>query len=97
MMVVLLAREPLLLRGGDDLAVHDERRGGVVVERRNTENPGRTAAEGRICPFVLTGIYDSVSGRIRVHVGPLRPAQPLRKPPRYFHRRNRTCQENVAR
>ncbi len=30
--VVLLPRETLLLRGGDDLAVHDERRGAVAIE-----------------------------------------------------------------
>ncbi len=36
--VVLLAREALLLRGGDDLAVADEGRGRVVVEGRDPEN-----------------------------------------------------------
>ena len=30
--IVLLAREALLLRGGDDCAIHDERGGAVVVE-----------------------------------------------------------------
>ncbi len=36
--VVLLAGEALFLRGGDDLAVHDQRRGAVVIERRNAED-----------------------------------------------------------
>src|SRR5688572_6357570 len=36
--VVLFARESLFLRGGNDLAVDDERRGRVVVERGNAEN-----------------------------------------------------------
>ena len=36
--VVLLPGEPLLLRGRDDLAVADERRGAVVVVRGNPEN-----------------------------------------------------------
>ncbi len=36
--IVLLAREALLLRGRDDLAVLDQRRGAVVIEGRNPED-----------------------------------------------------------
>ena len=36
--IVLLAREPLLLGGGDELAVHQQRGRAVVVERRQAEN-----------------------------------------------------------
>ncbi len=36
--IMLLAGEPLLLRGGDDVAIHDESGGAVVVEGRNAEN-----------------------------------------------------------
>ena len=39
--VVLLAREALLLRGGDDLAVDDEAGGRVVVEGRDAEDAVR--------------------------------------------------------
>src|SRR5690606_39397959 len=44
--VVLLAREALLLRRGDDLAVPQEAGGGVVVVRRDAENVGRHAWQG---------------------------------------------------
>ena len=36
--VVLLAREALLFRGRDQLAVDEQRRGGVVVETGDSEN-----------------------------------------------------------
>ena len=36
---MLLAREPLLLRGGDDLAVANQGGGAVVVEGRDAEDP----------------------------------------------------------
>ena len=36
--IVLLAREPLLLRGGDELAVGDQRSRAVVIERRQAED-----------------------------------------------------------
>ena len=39
--VVLLAGEPFFLRGRDDLAVHNKRRGAVVVESGNPENTQR--------------------------------------------------------
>ncbi len=39
-LVVLLAGEALFLRRGDDLAVDDERGGGVVVEGGDAENRG---------------------------------------------------------
>ena len=35
---MLLAREALLLRGGDDLAVADQGRGGIVVESADAED-----------------------------------------------------------
>src|SRR5215213_2162051 len=38
MMIVLDACEAFFLRGGDDLAVNDEAGGGVVIERRDSEN-----------------------------------------------------------
>ena len=38
LVVVLLAGEALFLRGGDDLAVDDQRRGGVVIERRDSQD-----------------------------------------------------------
>jgi len=37
-MVMLDAREALLLRGSDDVAIHDQRGSGVVVERREAED-----------------------------------------------------------
>ena len=43
-MVVLLAREPFFLRGGDDLAVADQAGGGVVIERGQTQD-----VHGAIC------------------------------------------------
>src|SRR3954465_11421562 len=39
--VVLLPREALLLRGGDDAAVLDQRRGAVVIEGGDTEDAHR--------------------------------------------------------
>ena len=39
--IVLFSGKALLLRRGDDPAVLDQRRGAVVVEGRNTENPHR--------------------------------------------------------
>ena len=39
--VVLDAGEALLLRGGDDAAVDDQRRGAVVIEGRNAEDARR--------------------------------------------------------
>ena len=45
--VALLAREALLLRRGDDLAVAQQARGAVVVERRDAEDPDRLACPHR--------------------------------------------------
>ena len=41
-MIMFLAREALFLRRSDDLAVDEERNGGVMVEGRDTEDPSRT-------------------------------------------------------
>jgi hypothetical protein len=39
--VVLLAREALFLSGGYDVAINNQRRGAVVVERGNAEDCGQ--------------------------------------------------------
>ena len=46
--IVLLAREALFLRGGDDLAVHQQGCGAVVVECRNAEDAQRGRSEQRV-------------------------------------------------
>ena len=43
--VMLLAREPLLLGRGDNVAVHDQRRGAVVVESRDAQNGCHTSGK----------------------------------------------------
>src|SRR6266849_6201757 len=48
--VALAPREPLLLGRGDDLAVPQQRRGAVVVKRRNTQNVAMPRSQvGRPC------------------------------------------------
>jgi hypothetical protein len=44
LVIVLLPREPLFLRGGHDLAVDNERRGRIMIERRNAEDRGQSRA-----------------------------------------------------
>src|ERR1017187_2091628 len=36
--IVFLARKPFFLRSGDEAAVHNQRRGAVVIKRGNTQN-----------------------------------------------------------
>ena len=46
--IVFLAREPFFLRGGDDASVLDQARRRIVVEGRDTEDPG-----GHSCQSVV--------------------------------------------
>ncbi len=66
--VVLVAREALLLRGGDEFAVDDESRGAVVVEGRDAHDGGH----GRTRPFgLLRRWHERSAGEV--------PARPARK------------------
>ena len=62
--VVLLAREALFLRGGDDLAVRDERGGAVVIERRDAED-AHAALEQRVDERRDALPFASTTGRRR--------------------------------
>ena len=59
-LVMLLAREALLLRRGDHLAIDDERGRGVVIERRNTKNSSHGTEVGRC------GLGDLIRGIARM-------------------------------
>jgi hypothetical protein len=52
---MLLAGKPLFLGRGDDLAVHDQGGGGIMVESRDAWDFGHTKVPVASCPLPIAG------------------------------------------